>query len=196
MRTVRVISAIVLSALASVPAKAGGSLLDYLPGQFEQTGPFMSFDEFRVGAFYTDFDGNKRAEDGVVLNTEVLFGRLEVQSGYALVDRLLNFRPHVGVTFNSFGGTSVAYVGATSDYALTDWLYLETSFGAAIHDGPINDEPDSLGCTANFRESFGVGVKVSEQVRLLATVDHISNAGLCDENQGLTTAGLRLGYRW
>jgi len=27
-------------------------------------------------------------------------------------------------------------------------------------------------------------------------VSHMSNGGLCDENQGLTSAGVQLGYRW
>ena len=30
---------------------------------------------------------------------------------------------------------------------------------------------------------------------LMATVDHMSNADLCDENRGLTTVGLRLGRK-
>ncbi len=30
----------------------------------------------------------------------------------------------------------------------------------------------------------------------MATIDHMSNAGLCSENRGISNAGLRLGYKW
>ncbi|WP_081449527.1 acyloxyacyl hydrolase [Rhodomicrobium vannielii] len=30
----------------------------------------------------------------------------------------------------------------------------------------------------------------------MATIDHMSNAGLCDTNRGLTNAGVRLGYKF
>ena len=33
-------------------------------------------------------------------------------------------------------------------------------------------------------------------VGCMATVDHMSNANLCDENRGLTNVGFRIGRRW
>jgi hypothetical protein len=43
---------------------------------------------------------------------------------------------------------------------------------------------------------YRIGVDVTESISIMATVDHMSNADLCDENQGLTNAGVRVGYRW
>jgi hypothetical protein len=31
---------------------------------------------------------------------------------------------------------------------------------------------------------------------MLATVDHMSNADLCDEHRGLTDVGIRFGRKW
>ena len=40
-------------------------------------------------------------------------------------------------------------------------------------------------------------MQVSEKVRVMATVDHSSNAGLCDgPNDGLTHAGLAVGVNF
>jgi lipid A 3-O-deacylase len=85
----------------------------------------------------------------------------------------------------------------TRDFLLTESLFLEASFGGAVHDGETDDNnSDSYGCTLNFRESVSLGVALSENLSLMVTVDHMSNGGLCDQNQGLTNAGIRLGYKW
>jgi hypothetical protein len=39
-----------------------------------------------------------------------------------------------------------------------------------------------------------VGVRLSTNWSLLATVERLSNVGLCTENKGLTNLGARLGY--
>jgi hypothetical protein len=47
-----------------------------------------------------------------------------------------------------------------------------------------------------FRESASLGYRITSNVSVMGTVEHISNAGLCDQNRGLTNVGLRLGYRF
>jgi hypothetical protein len=37
---------------------------------------------------------------------------------------------------------------------------------------------------------------LSERWDMLATVDHMSNANLCDGNRGLTDVGIRFGRKW
>ncbi len=37
---------------------------------------------------------------------------------------------------------------------------------------------------------------LSERWDVMATVDHMSNADLCDANRGLTNVGIRIGRRW
>jgi hypothetical protein len=55
---------------------------------------------------------------------------------------------------------------------------------------------NALGCHVLFRESASIGFDVTETWRIMGTVEHHSNAGLCDENRGLTNAGVRIGYKF
>jgi hypothetical protein len=55
---------------------------------------------------------------------------------------------------------------------------------------------NELGCRVLFRESLSVGVRFMKHHSLSVMVDHISNAGLCDHNDGLDTLGVRYGYRF
>ena len=36
--------------------------------------------------------------------------------------------------------------------------------------------------------------RLSQSVSLMGTIEHVSNAGFCERNRGLTNMGLRLGY--
>lgn len=152
-------------------------------------------DEFRVGGLAHDLEDTE-GEDGVDINLEALFAPVGTVTGNRILDIFLNPRPHIGAFINTAGDTSGVYFGLTWDVMLTDFLFIETTFGGAFHDGPTDDSHSSFGCTANFRESASLGLVFSEHWRLLATVSHMSNGGFCDENEGLTSAGARLGYRW
>jgi lipid A 3-O-deacylase len=98
----------------------------------------------------------------------------------------------ISAAISTNGGTNLAYAGLTWEVFLTRRLFVEGAFGLSIHDGPDND----FGCSVNFRESGSVGVMLSDRWDIMATVDHMSNANLRDENRGLTTVGLRLGRKF
>lgn len=170
-------------AFLSTPPAMAGSLT---------TGGFI--DEFRFGVLAQDLEDNDD-EDGIAISAEVLFPHLGPRKGDAL-DIFLSPRPHIGAQINTDDDTSLAYAGLTWDVWLSDMIFVEASFGGAWHDGPTGDSGDSFGCELNFRESASIGLALTESWRLLATVSHMSNAGLCDENSGLTSGGLQLGYRW
>ncbi len=152
------------------------------------------FNELRIGALAHDLESNED-EDGWDVNAELLFNPLGHRRSDWL-DFFLTPRPHIGGSINLAGDTSLAYAGLTWDIWLTDDIFVEGSFGGAVHDGPTDDSNSSFGCAVNFRESASVGVALSEHWRILGTVSHMSNAGLCGENQGLTSAGVQLGYQW
>ncbi len=158
---------------------------------------FSLVDEFRFGVQSSDL---AKDEDGVNLNTEVLFRRPNMYFDNKLLLFLFNPRLHIGGSLNTAGDTSQAYVGATWDYRLTNSLFVEASFGGVIHDGDLKRTPGAntpaLGCRVMFRESFSAGVELTENLRVMATIDHISNAGLCNFNDGLTTVGARIGYKF
>lgn len=109
-------------------------------------------------------------------------------------------RPTAGFSLNTGGRTSFGYVGATWTLDLTDRIFAEAFFGGAVHDGATGPRafvpPNrvSLGCATLFREAAGLGLRITPQLSVMATVEHISNAGLCVENRGLTNVGAKIGY--
>lgn len=159
--------------------------------------PFPYLDEIRLGAFVHQVGGSPN-EHGADVNAEILFGKIGAPRGDYLLDYFLRPRIHLGADINVTGYTSVAYTGLTWDMPLTSRFFLETSFGGAIHDGNLDQKAHytALGCRVNFRKSASIGFHLSERWDFLTTVDHMSNAGLCSNNRGLTDVGVRLGYKW
>jgi lipid A 3-O-deacylase len=191
---VRDVSVAVFCAASCLAQGAGSARAD---GPFEQAVLFPAVDEIRLGALAPNLEGGGSEEGDVLLSGELLFGRPARTYGDPLRDFILRPRPHIGFAIAPDEGTNQLYAGVTWDFRLGDRLYLEASFGGTLHDGPTDSgDPDSYGCALLFRESVALGYAISEHWRVLLTVDHMSNASLCDQNQGLTNAGVRLGYRW
>lgn len=164
----------------------------YPPSFAEQ--PFIN--ELRVGGFYHGVGNPER--DTADVNVEVLTRSLFVPADPAwswFAPRL-----HVGGMINTSGRTSYGYTGLalTFENVLFDRVFAEFSFDAAFHDGytglyaPYTRA--KLGCVALFRESGSIGYRLTDHWSVMATVDHISNGGLCDENRGITNVGGRIGY--
>lgn len=145
-------------------------------------------DEVRLGGLAQNAEPKGRVhEHGYNVNGEILFRPIAV---------LLGARPHLGGTYNFEGTTNKLYTGLTWDVPVGAGFFLEGSLGAALHDGGL-DEPGkaTYGCRVNFRESASVGYELDPHWRVMLMIDHMSNAGLCVKNRGLTNAGVRLGYR-
>ena len=157
--------------------------------------PFWTIDEVRIGGFKQAID-NAPHEGGAAVNLEVLGGRLPGGYENSILDFFLTPRPHIGADL-SFTKTSEFYWGVTWDAKITDRVFFETSFGGAVHDGPLDEMGEaSYGCRVNFREFASLGFALTPEWRLMPTIDHMSQAGLCHPNRGLTNAGLRLGYKF
>ena len=178
---------------------AMGALLAALPALAADAGrvtrstsPFFS--EVRLGVFAHDpWSPEKGSAD---VNGELLFAK-----PFQTNDHFWNVfipRPHIGGTVNFASKTSHGYVGLTWTYDVTSRFFIEGSFGAAVHNGetgrvvPVNR--NAMGCALHFRESASLGFRLTENWSVMGTVEHISNAGLCRQNRGLTNAGVRLGY--
>lgn len=109
-------------------------------------------------------------------------------------------RPEVGATLNLGGKDSMAHLGLTWQLPIFETpVYLEGTFGAAIHDGALTGAAPgrkNFGCQINFYERFGVGMHVSDNVTATLTYEHTSNNGWCQANDGLSNFGLRLGWKF
>jgi lipid A 3-O-deacylase len=159
------------------------------------------FSEFRLGGFAHNIDGS--SETGSFdINGEILFNK-PLTSSDPWIDALLP-RPHVGATVNLDGKTSAAYAGLTWTFDVTDRLFVEGSFGASINNGitgpasarHVLEDRARVGCSLLFRESASIGFNITDSMSIMGTIEHHSNADLCDANGGLTNFGLRFGYKF
>lgn len=152
-------------------------------------------DEIRLGVMAHSIEPG-HSEGGADVNLELLLRRPAISFGSPLADFVFRPRVHVGTSINTIGDTSQVYAGFTWDLKITPRLSFEASFGGAWHDGPVSgDAADLYGCRLNFRESASLGYALSQSWTIYGTVAHMSNANLCSHNSGITSAGVRLGYK-
>lgn len=130
------------------------------------------------------------------INLEALTPRLFAPENPTLA--LFVPRFHVGATINTAGRTSSGYAGFTWTIDIGSGVFVEASFGGAVHNGKTGNlvypDHNALGCSPLFRESASIGYRITPALSVMATVEHLSNAGYCSQNRGLTNAGMRLGY--
>jgi len=132
-------------------------------------------------------------EDGVDINGEILF------ASPSFMELIWSPRPTIGATVNTFGDTSQGYLGLTWEWDFWEHAFFSFFWGGAVHNGEKNANiPDKkdLGCSVLFREGFDLGWRLAENHAVMAHFSHISNAKLCDSNEGLETVGVRYGYRF
>jgi lipid A 3-O-deacylase len=160
---------------------------------------FRILDEVRAGAYvhspgYTE--GNTLSLSGELLTSEIPVGFSNPIARFIFGPRL-----NLGFTANTQGYTSFVYTGFTWTYDITDTIFAEASFGGGLHNGelepPVGPDRLKLGCRVLFREGATLGYRFSEHWSVMASVEHLSHAGLCSSfNNGITTAGGRIGYRF
>jgi len=157
--------------------------------------PYGWLSEVRVGAMLHDqgpFSSHK--EDGVDANLEILFRSPQ------FLDFLWSPRPVIGGHFHSDGDTHQAYAGLTWDWDIWgDDVFIEFNLGGAYHTGEEETgDPDrkELGCSVLFHLATDLGYRITENHAVMIHFSHISNADLCDSNEGLENVGIRYGYRF
>jgi lipid A 3-O-deacylase len=153
--------------------------------------------EFRFGLSAQDPWGREGRDGSANLTGEILFDKPFTASD--LFTSYFIPRPHIGGSLNFDDRTSFAYAGLSWTIDVTPSIFVEGSFGGAIHNGGDSSHPlserQSLSCSPLFRESGSVGVRLSANWSVLATIEHLSDGGTCsDENRGLTNVGARVGY--
>ncbi len=107
-------------------------------------------------------------------------------------------RPTIGGTVNLNGDTSQAYIGLVYGGPISDSWFFELGGGGSVHNGKVDTtDPDrkELGSRVLFHVEASLGVMLTDTTSLSLYADHISNAGIEEHNEGLETAGLRVGFR-
>jgi len=197
-RSLIVASALLCAGTASTAADLPTRRPAPLPGAATSQTRVTSYSfisEVRLGGFAHDPYSPESGSGDV--NIEILSGRFfEPQD--PILKFILPSHAHVGTTLNTGGSTSHVYAGLTWQYDVTQALFFESSFGGALHDGDTGRVPvagrNALGCSPLFRESASLGYRVTSNWTVMGTVEHLSNAGLCRQNRGLTNFGARVGY--
>lgn len=159
-------------------------------------------DEIRLGLLAQGVGGpGADREQGGAINLEALFNSPDFLAAIG------GPRPVVGATLATDpDATSQIYAGLEWKAEFGDRFFVAGMLGGAIHNGETDFDPavdtprvgDTVfyGCRALFRLSADLGYRLTERIAASAHIAHISNAGLCDVNEGLDHVGLRLGYRF
>lgn len=187
MKIVRVLGCLAaVSALGLLPSFAQEF------GLSEVRGGIFAHSVDEPGAFFGVFN-TSRVQD---VNVELLFDVPSLTEWVSWGE----VRPHLGATVNFGGLESMVYAGVAWTVPVMDTpVFLEASFGGAVHNGATlgaTYPARNLGCSVLFRQSASVGVMLTENASIMATIDHASNANLCADNRGLTNMGVRLGWKF
>ncbi len=195
VRSAGVMGAAVILSLANVGSSG--------TARADETASDSFVSEVRVGVLKHDiaFFGRDK-EESIDVNAEILFRAPRWESldnSSAFVRWFLSPRPHIGASVNTRGYTSLYYAGVTWDIPFKQTFFFEASFGGAVHDGekatPLPNRKE-LGCRVLFRGAASLGMNVTDHATISLMLEHASNGGLCENNEGLNNAGVRLGYRF
>lgn len=152
--------------------------------------------ETRLGVLYIEpYKPHPCIEKSPVINLEVLLQPLT----NSIFLKLFCPRPHLGMSLSARNCTHQFYGGVTWAFNIKDWFVIEPSFGGEYHNGKRrrgnSKNHRSLGSQWLFRESISF-VKYFGSYSVSIMFDHASNAGIKHPNNGLSTIGLRLGYKF
>lgn len=157
-------------------------------GTFRVTELVFGISAHDIGAF------GRHKESGENINVELRFTPLD----WSIWRVIYEPQPHIGLHINSDNNTNQLYIGAGWVFDLTSEVYLTGTLGISLHDGKTSTtslDRKELGSNLLFRESLEIGYKLSEIHAFSIYLDHISNAGIAENNEGLDTSGLRYSYR-
>lgn len=184
MKHLAAIGALILLVFAAAPAAAQ-----------------IRIDEMRGGVLAQGCCGQgSNKEQGVSINLEALFGSPDFLSAVGAP------RPLVGVSVaTDSDATSQIYGGIEWRVHFSKRLFATGTVGASLHNGETDrfdriadrDRMNStvfLGCRVLFRLGGDLGYELTDRLSISAHWNHVSNAELCSENEGLDHLGLRVGY--
>lgn len=138
-------------------------------------------------------------EPGFFPTVALYFDPLDRANAATWQDVILRPRVNVGASVSSAGEASQIFGGLAWTVDITDRFYVELGFGGAAHNGDNKDDGTNgpkLGCSLMFRESAAAGFRLTDKLDIVASIDHSSNADLCDPNDGISHAGLSLAYKF
>lgn len=158
--------------------------------------PFSGY-ELRIAGLSHNIEPGGDEHGGLDIGGSILLPKSA--TGFGSSSSLWVPRLHIGGTGNLAGKTSFAYAGVTWSVPVMQDYFFSVDFGGALNNGEpngISNERVGMGCHATFRESAALGRSITEHISVAATIEHFSNANLCDRNSGITNIGVMVGYKF
>lgn len=149
--------------------------------------------ELRLGAAYHGYEGREAGTADV--SVDALLPAFDL--GKSFTSETFSLHPQLGLDANTQGKTSAAFAGFAAVMHLSARFKVEADLGGSINDGKttsLDSGRAELGCNALFREALGLGYQLTQNLSVMAVAEHMSNANLCQPNNGITNFGLKLGY--
>jgi len=177
-----------LAALSIAAAMLGGA------GSIATAGGLVH--EVRGGVLYHDVPD---LWSGFSLETSAPDINLEVVLSPSLPVLWGSIRPALGVSVNTDGGTSHAYIDARWQVDLPHRLFFGLGLGAAIHDGetrPVLPDMKALGARVLFHVPIEIGYHLDDRNSVSVYFEHISNGYTSRFNEGLDRLGVRYGVKF
>lgn len=163
---------------------------------------FGPISELRAGLYGHDIGlvSNRKEPAELAGTGEVLFKRPTWRFENRFVNWFLTPRPHLGIYVPFGKGTTFGYAGVTWDVRVFGPFFFEFGFGGAVHNGNLDKsdpEMKALGTHLLFHEQISIGVELTQNLRVIASLHHISNGEINSRfNSGMDTAGVRIGYKF
>lgn len=167
-----------------------------LPVAARSKKPTSFINEFRFGVVDHDTGVFGRTKEGSVAIT--LGARLQPLTG-DMWDYLQNPRPFINANLNTKGQSSALDIGLNWDWDMSRRTFFSFALGGAAHNGKLKTsvlDRKELGSRVLFYLATEIGYRISAQHSLALRLDHMSNAGLAKNNEGLDTVGLIYGYHF
>jgi hypothetical protein len=162
----------------------------------KSTDPFSGY-ELRIAGLAHNIEPGGDEHGGLDLGGSILLPK--AATGFGPSSSLWVPRIHIGGTGNFEGKTSFVYAGVTWSVPVAQNYFFSVDFGGALNNGEpqgVQNERVAIGCHATFREAAALGRSVTENMSVAATIEHFSNADLCDRNSGVTNIGLMVSYKF
>lgn len=157
-----------------------------------------------LAGILSEIDGGVLAHDvpGLISGTHLEHG--VTFNGQAILAPSLallggSIHPDFGASVTTAGGTSYAYADAEYRIVTPFGLYFGLGLGAAVHDGyldPTSPVHKALGSRVLFHIPAEAGIQFAGHYSVAIYFEHVSNAWLARDNEGLDNLGLRFGYRF
>jgi hypothetical protein len=158
--------------------------------------PDFGISELRFGVVHHDTGVFGRTKEGGV---DITLGVRFLPLRGDIWELLRNPRPFIDANINTEGNTHALDFGLNWDWDFWSRSFFSWAMGGAAHTGKTSTsrlDRKELGSHVLFYLAAELGYRLSPRTSLSLRLDHMSNASIADNNEGLDTVGVVYGYHF